>query len=145
MDARPRPEDDFYSWALAQADAARRRAGNELDWDGVAEELQLLGVSEERELYSRLLVLMTHLLKWIVQPERRGRSWLNTIALQRRMLARHIARNPGLKSRESEAFAEAYADARLAASSETDLDLDLFPTDPPFTPEQARDEAWLPE
>lgn len=145
MDARLRPEDDFYGWAMAQSDAARRRAGNELDWDGVSEALRLLGVSEERELYSRWLVLLTHLLKWIIQPDRRGRSWLNTIALQRRMLARHMSRNPDLKPREPEAFAEAYADARLSASSETDLDLDLFPVEPPFTIDEARNEAWLPE
>lgn len=145
MDARLRPVDDFYGWAMAQSDAARRRAGNELDWDGVSEELRLLGVSEERELYSRWLVLLTHLLKWIIQPDRRGRSWLNIIALQRRMLARHMSRNPGLKPREPEAFAEAYTDARLCASSETDLDLDLFPVEPPFTIDEARNEAWLPE
>ncbi len=145
MDARLRPEDDFYGWAMAQSDAARRRAGNELDWDGVSEELRLLGVSEERELRSRYVVLFAHLLKWIVQPERRSRSWENTIAVQRDEIALHLKANPGLKAREAEIAGDAWRLARRQASTETDLDLDLFPVEPPFTLNEARNEAWLPE
>ncbi len=84
---------------MAQSDAARRRAGNELDWDGVSEELRLLGVSEERELRSRYVVLFVHLLKCIVQPERRSRSWENTIAVQRDEIALH--RGPPLSKRRT--------------------------------------------
>lgn len=29
---------DFYRWMQKQADALRRRAGDELDWDGLADE-----------------------------------------------------------------------------------------------------------
>ena len=137
-------EADFYSWTRAQAEALRRRSANELDWDNLAEELETLGRSEARELYSRYVVLLTHLLKWIRQPDRRGRSWENTIAIQRRELARHLRLNPGLVSVEAGEFADAYDRARREASSETDLDLAEFPETPPFTLEQAKDEAWLP-
>ncbi len=136
---------DFYTWAVTQADAARRRSANELDWDNVAEELDILGRAEARELKSRYVVLVAHLLKWIYQPERRGRSWANTIANQRDELADHLAHNPGLSSKEADEFAKAYQIARRDASTETDLDIDVFPKTPPFTMEQAKDEAWLPE
>lgn len=136
---------DFYSWALEQADALKRRSANELDWDNLAGELGTLGASEERELVARYRVLLAHLLKWIVQPDRRGRSWTNTIANQRDDLAELLARNPGLQAKEEDAFVSAYRRARRDASTETDVDLDQFPIEPPFTMEQAKDAAWLPE
>lgn len=135
---------DFYTWAMTQADAARRRSANELDWDNVAEELETLGRGEARELKSLYVVLLLHLLEWMVQPDRRGRSWLNTIANQRDEIADHLARNPGLARQEAEEFAKAYRLARREASTETELELDAFPIDPPFTMEQAKDENWLP-
>ncbi len=68
-------EHDTYSWALAQAEALRRRSGNELDWDNLAEEIESLGKSQASELRSRYIVLLMHLLKWAFQPERRSRSF----------------------------------------------------------------------
>lgn len=138
-------EDDFYTWAMTQADAARRRSANEMDWDNVAEELESLGKTEARELKSRYVVLLTHLLKWLYQPDKRARSWTNTIANQRDELTDHLKQNPGLSSKDGDAFAEAYRLARREASTETDLDLDIFPVEPPFTIEQAKDESWLPD
>lgn len=138
-------EADFYTWSLRQADAARRRSANEIDWDHVAEEMEALSRSELRELFSRYVVLLQHLLKWIYQPEGRSRSWRNTIANQRDAIARHLAQNPGLKPKEGEEFLAAYATARRDASTETDLDLALFPEDPPFTPDEAKNTDFLPE
>jgi len=98
-----------------------------------------------RELFSRYVVLLQHLLRWLVQPENRSRSWANTIANQRDAIIRHLEQNPGLKSKEPEEFAAAYVAARREASTETDLDLAAFPEAPPFTPEQARDSDFWPE
>ena len=130
---------------MAQSELARTRSGNDLDWDHVAEELRLLGVSEERELKSRLIILLSHLLKWAYQPEFRSRSWTNSIMSQRLALIDHLSSNPGLKPKLSHAYSVAYIRARLDASSETDLDLQTFPLDPPFTYAQAMDENWLPD
>ncbi len=138
-------DDDFYTWAMTQADAVRRRSANEIDWENIAEELESLGKGEARELFSRYVVLLTHLLKWLYQPERRGTSWSATIAIQRRMLARHLRQNPGLKSSEPDEFLDAYGVARLKAHKESKLDLAVFPDAPPFTLEQVKDDAWLPE
>lgn len=138
-------EADYWAWTQQQAEALRKRSGNELDWDLLAQELDALGATEERELRSRYGVLMAHLLKWAYQPDRRSRSWTNTIADQRDKIAGHFERNPGLKSLDADIFSRAYRDARRQASSETDLDLDLFPASPPFTIEQVKSEDWLPE
>ncbi len=64
-------EADFYSWALEQADALKRRSANELDWENLAEELATLGRSEANQLHSRFVVLLMHLLK-----SAPGRDWL---------------------------------------------------------------------
>jgi hypothetical protein len=136
---------DFYTWSLRQADAARRRSANELDWDNLAEELDALSRSEVRELFSRYVVLLQHLLKWMVQPDGRGRSWRNSIANQRDAIVRHLEQNPGLKAKEAEEFAAAYVAARREASTETDLDLEAFPEAPPFTMDEAKDGSFWPE
>lgn len=143
MDSRY--QTDFYSWAMDQSDLARTRSSNAFDWDHVAEELRLLGVSEERELKLRLIILLSNLLKWSYQPEFRSRSWTNSIMSQRLALVDHLSSNPGLKSKLPHAYSVAYMRARLDASSETDLELETFPLDPPFTYAQAMDEKWLPD
>jgi hypothetical protein len=137
-------ENDFYSWTKAQADALKRRSANELDWDLLSQELEALGKTEIRELKSRYRILLLHLLKWIVQPDQRSRSWENTIQTQRDEVCDHLSENPGLRAVEAEAFATAYRNARRDASSETDLDIGVFPKDPPFTMDQAKDENWWP-
>lgn len=138
-------ERDFHAWASEQAALARSRSGNALDWDNVAEELDGLSKQEVSELRSRYVVLISHLLKCMFQPERQGRSWLATIDEQRDQIGIHLRRNPSLKSSDAETFQEAYRIARKRASGETDLPQKTFPQDPPFTPEQARAEDWWPE
>jgi hypothetical protein len=135
---------DFYGWALEQAELAQRRSANAFDWDNVAEELRLLGASEERELASRYRVLLTHLLKWIYQPEERSRSWRVTIRNQRADITKHLDRNPGLRSIEAQEFLDAYDRSRYEAHDETGLPEDTFPETPPFTMDEAKSEAFWP-
>lgn len=141
---KPQHDSDFFSWTRAQADALRRRSSNELDWDKLAEEMDALGSTEIRELESSYRVLQSHLLTWILQPERRGRSWRNTILNQRDAIHDHFAMNPGLKPMAAEQFARAYVKARRDASTEMDMDLELIPETPPFTMGEAKDTAWWP-
>lgn len=138
-------ERDTYSWAMQQADALRRRSANEVDWDNVAEEIESVGKSEARELESRYIVLLTHLLKWLYQPAGRSRSWEASIRVQRASLARVMETNPGLKPRRDELFGAAYRIARLEASGETELPLEAFPETNPFTLAEAMDEGSWPE
>jgi hypothetical protein len=136
---------DTYTWAMRQADALRRRSANEIDWENVAEEIESVGKSEARELYSRYAVLLAHLLKWLYQPEQRSMSWEVTIKGQRRQAARHLDRNPGLKPRQDDIFADAYLEAQTNAALETNLPLETFPETNPFTLAQAMDPDFWPE
>jgi hypothetical protein len=144
-------EDDYVTWLLGQADALRqvgRLRPNlpvSIDWELIAEELEGMSRSEARELRSRYAVLLLHLLKWLIQTDHRCRSWELTISHQRREIADHLARNPGLKPKRAELFAKAYGDARVDANHETGLPLSAYPEACPFTIEQAMDAGFWPE
>jgi len=70
---------DYYSWLLGQAAALRSRRHDLLDWDKLAEELESMAVSEERELLSQFKRLFVHLLKLQYQARKRSRSWENSV------------------------------------------------------------------
>jgi uncharacterized protein DUF29 len=53
---------------------------------GLEEMIHLMSRRDERELESRLAILMAHILKW--QTQAPTRSWRNTINTQRREIAR---------------------------------------------------------
>ena len=107
---------DYYTWALEQARALRTRRGEALDWENLAEEVEGLALSEERELESRLEVLLVHLLKWRYQTKKRSRSWQLTIREQRHGVGRVLSQNPGLKRTLSENVVAAYEIGRIVAA-----------------------------
>jgi cation transport regulator ChaB len=143
--------DDFYSWALEQAQALRRAAAERvntaapIDWENVAEEIESMGNEQAWKLKSSYTVLLLHLLEWRYQPKRRTRSWRITIGRERDNVLDWLRASPGLKSRRHELFAWAYERARRDAMRETSLPLRSFPEACPFTLEQAMDEAFWPE
>lgn len=137
-------ETDFYSWTHEQAVLLRERRMDELDAEHLIEELWDMGASQERELESRLSVLLAHLLKWLYQPERRGKSWRATIKEQRYRIARLLAKNPGLKSKLDDAFESSYFTGVLKAVKETPLDEADFPQRCPFTLEQVLENDYWP-
>ena len=136
---------DTYTWAMRQADALRRRSANEVDWENVAEEIESVGKSEARELRSRYVVLLTHLLMWLAQAEKRGPSWETTIRLQRELIDEHLGTNPGLKPLQDELLGRAYREARVRAFEETGLGIETFPETNPFTLAQAMDPDFWPD
>lgn len=135
-------ESDFAAWAEEQAAALRERRANVLDWDNLAEEMEDMGQSQKNAVYSRLLRICQHLLKWQYQPTRRGPSWRSTLRTQRRDLARLLRKNPSLQPYAAAELAEAYQAGREDAADETGL-LHL-PEACPWTIEQVLDSAFLP-
>ena len=105
-------EHDFGRWAEVQAKRLRDRSAGDLDWDNLAEEIASMGISQERELLSRLTVIIEHLLKieYGLRSEPRA-GWRRTVNTQRIELARLLERNPGLRSGLAEAVAKVYPDA----------------------------------
>jgi len=109
-------ERDYYRWALQQARALKEHRLEDLDWENLSDEVEGLAKTARRELRSRLKVLLEHLIKWQLQPQRRGRSWRTTVAVQRLEIREHLDENPGLKPSVAEVLAQAYKAARLEVS-----------------------------
>jgi hypothetical protein len=138
-------ERDFYRWTQEQSLRLGNRDWESLDIEHLIEEISSLGKQQERELVSRLRVLIAHLLKWEFQPQRRSNSWKATIREQRRSITRQLKDNPSLKSYLSEAFLLGFEDGLDLAVRETNLDYDTFPSECPYFIEQALDDQFLPE
>ena len=136
---------DFYTWTRETAQAIREGSFNVVDWESVAEELEDMGRSEQRELESRLGVLLAHLLKWWHRPESAAyKSWALTIEEQRRRTRRLLKQSPGLKRMLEETLAEAYGDARLQAARDCGVDKNTFPDTCPWAFDQTTDDGFWP-
>lgn len=143
---------DFSAWAQRHAELLRAGRFGELDIEHLLEELTDMSKSERRELQSRLLILLAHLLKWEFQypvlserwREFDGRSWRATIVEQRKQLAILLRQSPGLKSIVAETVPAVYPDAVDLASKETRLLTKTFPVACPYCVAQLLDDDYYP-
>ncbi len=71
-------ESDVVAWAKEQAAFIRAGHFDQLDLAHIAEEIEDVGKSEQRELASRMAVLLAHILQWKFQPQKRCMSWVLT-------------------------------------------------------------------
>jgi Domain of unknown function DUF29 len=138
-------ETDFYAWSQQQAQLLEQRDFAHLDFTNLIEEIEDMGKNRQRELSSRLQVLLAHLLKWQYQPAKRSPSWQATIRIQRAELADLLADNPSLRPQLATFISRAYPKARQAAWGETGLEEATFPTLCPYTQKQIFDDTFLPE
>lgn len=88
---------DFYAWTQDQADALRAGKLNQLDVKNLLKEVEGLGLSERNQLIASLTVLLSHLLQWKYQPQRRTRSCKLTIKEQRNNVSDYLKYSPSLK------------------------------------------------
>ena len=138
-------ETDFYAWTQEQAQLLRNHQFDAIDLKNLIEEVESLGKQERRELENRLSILIGHLLKWEYQPEKRSRSWLNTIRVQRFDIGRLLKQNPSLKPYLEEAVQEVYFHKSVAlASGETDLPKSTFPEECSYTWSEILDYEFYP-
>jgi hypothetical protein len=126
-------ETDFYQWTQETADRLRRGEVSQIDILALVEEVEDLGNRQKSALQSRLAVLISHLLKWDLQPSKRSNSWQATIQLQRNRIERLLKDSPSLRPFLSQILPEAYADAILRAIRDTGLDRKMFAETCPYT------------
>lgn len=140
-------DEDLVAWAQEQARQLRAGWFELLDLEHLAEEIEDVGRSEQRELASRMAVLLAHLPKWWHQPERRGVSGQVTISGQREHLRRRLEKTPSLKAVPSgpDWWADAWLDAWIEAARELGGEIQRFPAVCSWTVDQILGEGWLPE
>jgi len=126
-------EKDIIGWANEQARLLRAGKFDLLDLKNIAEEIEDVGKSEQRELANRMAVLLAHLLKWEHQTERRGASWQLTIRNQRKAVLRRLEDTPSLKGKlvDNRWLEAVWSDAVIQAATETGLS--DFPEECPWT------------
>jgi hypothetical protein len=129
-------DEDFFAWTVEQARLLRAGEWSALDIANLAEEIESTGRSVRRELRGRLIVLLTHMLKWRRQAAMRSRSWSSTIDEQRRQIESLLTESPSLRPLIAGMIADAYPIGRIRAFAETGLAETEFPATCPFTAEQ---------
>jgi hypothetical protein len=142
-------EADYYAWLEQQIRALREGHPEDLDSLNVAEKLDDLSQSVRRELQSRLELILSHLLKWIYQAEKRTPSWENTIDEQRARVADLLMKNPSLRRELEDVVTEAYRYARRAAGNDMGLGLRewrrRFPSEAPWSAAEILNASFLPK
>lgn len=136
---------DFVAWADQQALLLEQERWSELDLVNLIEEVRDLGNWHRDALESHLTRLLMHLLKWQYQSERCSSSWLGTIKEARRQLARLVRKHPVLALHAHKVWLGCYLDAREDAADETELPIDTFSWECPYTLEQVLERDFLPE
>jgi uncharacterized protein DUF29 len=119
-------EADETAWLEATAELIRGGRLSEVDVNTLAEYLTDMARGDRREVFSRLVVLLSHLLKWEHQPDRRCGPWRGTILEQQREL-RQLLESGTLRNHATAVFADAYAEARKQAAAEIGLARNAFP------------------
>ena len=120
---------DFYLWT--QRASERLRSGNLAadDLEHAAEEIADMGKRDRRELQSRMIVLVMHLMKWAAQPKlRKTSTWLDTISEQRIQIDGVLEQSPSLRSYLIGELPAIFGKAALRAAIQTKLPVETFRT-----------------
>ncbi|CAM6055304.1 unnamed protein product [Sphagnum tenellum] len=126
-------ETDEYQWLLDQIKHLREEKYESLDRGNLLQYLEEMAGRDRRELGSRFVVLIQHMLKFRVQPERATLSWVNTVLTQQGEIESMFEEAPALKSHAPRLFANAYTRAVKQAARETKIHRDKFPATCPWT------------
>ena len=124
-------EQDETAWLEIMATLVAKKRFAELDHRHLSEYLTDMAKRDRREVHSRLVVLLWHLLKWENQPNKRTGSWENTID-QQRLELRLLLESGTLRNHADEILAGAFAVARKRAARETKLKIGQFPKECPW-------------
>ncbi len=138
---------DFQLWIEQTVEQLRDRNFSQLDLENLIEEIESLGRSDKRTIFSYLMRLCEHILKlkyWESERERCFRGWVSEINNFRLEIDLILKDSPSLKSFLNGNFFAAYRKGRRNFLNTSLLAADLIPEEPNFTLEQALDEDWLP-
>jgi hypothetical protein len=122
---------DETAWLEQTARLVAEGRWDEVDRDNLSEYLTDMAIRDRREVMSRLVVLLAHLLKWDRQTDKRTGSWKATIALQRFEL-QQLLESGTLRNHADAVLEKAYEKAVVQAAAETDLPETEFPPACPY-------------
>jgi hypothetical protein len=135
---------DFHAWVEENLALLRQGRLAQVDLAHLADELEDMGRREQRELTSRLGVLVAHLLQWQHQPDRRSASWINTVSEQRLQLEGLLEQSPSLRRELPARIERACRYGVKVAAKESGYPQSHFPTDCPYGETQILDPDFWP-
>ncbi|MFM5983089.1 MAG: DUF29 domain-containing protein [Sphaerospermopsis kisseleviana] len=147
IDSKKLYEQDFYLWLQTTANLLENNKFDELDIKNLIEEINSIGRSEKKELKSRLITLIEHILKleyWQLEKENNARGWRNTVAEQRLQIELTLEDSPSLRNMLDDIFEECYQKARQYILKRYQLSPNLFPENPPFSVTDVLNADYLP-
>ena len=124
-------EKDILLWVEDTVSKFKKHDFENLDIKNLIEEVESLGISQKKELISRLMVLLEHLLKRLyVDSPYDYNGWERTIRNQRAEIDLLISQVPSLQSRWEISFNDAWKRALLKVNKE--YQKVSFPEECPF-------------
>lgn len=138
-------ETDYLQWIETTVEKLRQKDYGAIDWENLIDEISDMARSERRSLKSNLTIVLLHLLKWQNQPQLRSGSWKGSIVEHRQRIQDELADSPSLKPYLQEIFPRCYANAVERASAETELPIETFPSESPYTAAQVLDAGFFPD
>src|SRR5207237_7533549 len=128
-------EQDETAWLEQTAGLVAQRRFAEIDHHQLSEYLADMARRDKRDVLSRLVVLLAHLLKWEHQPQQRTKSWEATILHQREEL-QDLLESGTLCNYAREVLAKAYQRAAREAALEMGADISALPEVCPWSLEE---------
>ena len=125
-------ERDETAWLETMSALVAEGRLAEINHHNLSEYLSDMAKRDRREVFSRLVVLLAHLLKWEYQPDKRTGPWRATIEFQRMELD-DILESATLRNHAVAVLDKAYTNAVRQAVAETSLAESGFPTECPHT------------
>jgi hypothetical protein len=124
-------EKDILLWVEDTVSKLKKHDFENLDIKNLIEEVEALGISQKKELISRLMILLEHLLKRLyVDSPYDYNGWERTIRNQRAEIDLLISQVPSLQSRWEISFNDAWKRALLKVKKE--YQKVYFPEECPF-------------
>ena len=132
LDLKSLYEEDETAWLEIMAELVAQKRYAELDHRHLSEYLTDMAIRDRREVKSRLVQLLIHLLKWEHQAEKQTSSWQNSIDEQRLEL-QFLLESGTLENHAHDILDDAYGMARKHAAKQTKLKIGKFPKACPWT------------
>ena len=137
---------DFNAWAYDTVDKLKAKQFDAVDVESLIEEVEGLAARDKRELFSRMIILLTHLIKWQYQPDLRCGSCGGSIRTQRREIDLILADSPSLNKRiiEINKDEKMFKKVLKDVVKDTGLLIENLPISNPYTLEDVLNEDYYP-